>query len=255
MTKNLLIEAHLKRLRMPAIGRQYQALARDAELTNQTYENYLLALLDQEVNQRDTNLHTGRIRQAKFPAVKTLEQFDFSEVPTLNPSRILNLAQSGWVDKRENLIFIGTPGIGKTHLAIGLGVAACRRGKRVRFTTTPALVNELNEARERNQLSRLEAYYGRIDLLILDEFGFVPFPREGAEMLFNLCASRYERKSTLVTTNLEFSRWTEVVGDQTLAGAMVDRLTHHSHIVHMTGESYRFRQSLRRVTGDQQAVD
>jgi DNA replication protein DnaC len=178
-----------------------------------------------------------------------LEQFDFTEVPTLNPARILSLAQSDWVDKRQNLILIGDPGLGKTHLAIGLAAAACRRGKRVRFVTTPSLVNELNEARANNQLSRLQAYYHRIELLVLDELGYVPFPKEGAEMFFNLCASRYERRSTLVTSNLEFSRWTEVLGDQTLAGALVDRLTHHAQIIKITGDSYRFRQSLRSATG------
>ena len=249
-TNTLLIEAHLKRLRAPAMAKSYQTLARDAETSNQTYEGYLLALLDQEINQRDTKLQASRIQQAKFPAVKTLEQFNFSEVPTLNPAQFLSLAQSNWVDKGENLILIGRPGIGKTHLATGLAVAACRRGKKVRFVTTPALVNDLNEAREHHQLNRLKAYYNRIDLLVLDELGFVPFPKEGAEMLFNLIADRYERKSTLVTTNLEFSRWTQVLGDQTLAGAMVDRLTHHSQIIAIEGESYRFRESLRRTTGE-----
>lgn len=244
----LLIGAHLKRLKLPAIAKNYEKLARDAEVSNQTYDGYLLALLDHEINQRDQNLQAARIRQAKFPFVKTLEQFDFSEVPAVSPARILSLAQSDWVDQGHNLIMVGHPGLGKTHLAIGLGIAACRRGKRVRFVTTSGLVNDLAEARANSQLSRLQAYYNRVDLLILDELGFVPFPKDGAEMLFNLCAGRYERKSTLVTTNLEFSRWTEVMGDQTLAGAMVDRLTHHAQIIKLTGESYRFRESLRRTT-------
>lgn len=247
MSTNLLIEAHLKRLKLPAIARTYEAMAREAAEANQTFEAYLLGLLEQEVRQRDENLQRSRIQAARFPSIKTLDQFDFSAVPELNKPRVLQIAQGEYAERRENVLFIGDNGTGKTHLAIALGVCACRQGRRVRFVTAPALVNELMEARQEYRLSRLEAYYQRVEVLILDELGFVPFARDGAELLFNLCAARYERRTTIVTSNLKFDRWPEVLGDHTMAGALVDRLTHHAHIIPVNGESYRFRESLRRL--------
>lgn len=248
MSSDLLIEAHLKRLKLPAIARTYQAMAREAAVANQGFEGYLLALLEQEVRQRDENLQRSRLQAARFPAVKTLDQFDFTAVPDLNKTRVLHLAQGEYADRRENILLIGNNGTGKTHLSIGLGVCACRQGRRVRFVTAPGLVNELTEARQQYRLSRVEGYYQRVEVLILDELGFVPFARDGAELFFNLCAARYERRTTIVTSNLEFSRWPEVLGDHTLAGALVDRLTHHAHILQVNGESYRFRESLRRMS-------
>ena len=179
--------------------------------------------------------------------MKALDGFDFSAVPDLNQSRILTLSQNDYIDRNENILMIGPCGVGKTHLAIGLGVAACRARKRVRFTTTPALVNELLEARQEHRLAKVQASYQKLDLLILDEFGFVPFPKDGAQLLFNLVAARNEVRSTILTSNLEFSKWTEVIGDPTLAGALVDRLTHHAHIIQIKGDSYRFRESLAKV--------
>lgn len=244
MSKAVLIEAHLKRLRMPTVAQLYLGLAREAETNNQTYESYLLALLDAEIQQRDINVQKTRVRRAKFPVLKTLEEFDFSALAELNSSRFLTLAQNTYLERKENILLIGPCGVGKTHLAIGLGVAACRARKKVRFITTPALVNELLEARENHKLSRVESTFSKLDLLILDEFGFVPFPKDGAELLFHLVASRYERGSIILTSNLEFSKWTEVMGDHALAGAFVDRLTHHAHIIQISGDSYRFKNSL-----------
>lgn len=246
MTQNLLIEAHLKRLKMPSISRMYEDFARDAEANNQTYEAYLLALLEQEVQHRDTSTQRARIKAARFPVIKTLDGFDFSAVPDLNQPRILTLSQNDYIDRHENILILGATGLGKTHLAIGLGIAACRARKRVRFTTTPALVNELLEARQEHRLAKILAAYQKLDLLILDEFGFVPFPKDGSQLLFNLIAARHEIHSTILTSNLEFSRWTEVIGDQTLAGALVDRLTHRADIIQIKGDSYRFRESLRK---------
>lgn len=248
MSSNLLIEAHLKRLKLPAIARSYEAMAREAAAANQTFEGYLLALLEQEVRQRDENLQRSRLQSARFPAIKTLDEFKFSAIPDLNKARVLHLAQGEYADRRENILLIGNNGTGKTHLAISLGICACRQGRRVRFVTAPALVNELTEARKEYRLSRVEAYYQRVEILILDELGFVPFARDGAELFFNLCAARYERRTTILTSNLEFSRWPEVLGDDTLAGALVDRLTHHAHIIQVNGESYRFRESLQRMS-------
>ena len=244
MSKALLLEAHLKRLRMPTVASLYLNLAREAETNNETYESYLLALLDAEVQQRDINVQKARMKRAKFPTAKTLEEFDFSALPEINSSRFLTLAHNSYIEKKENILLIGPCGVGKTHLPIGLGIAACRARKKVRFITTPALVNELVEARENHKLSRVEASFAKLDLLILDEFGFVPFPKDGAELLFHLIASKYERGSIILTSNLEFSKWTDVMGDQALAGAFVDRLTHHAHIIQITGDSYRFKNSL-----------
>lgn len=249
MTQNLLIEAHLKRLKMPTVASLYEDFARDAETNNRTYEAYLLALLELEVQQRDQSTQRSRIKKAKFPVMKTLDGFDFSAVPDLNQSRILTLSQNDYIARHENVLMIGPCGVGKTHLAIGLGVAACRARKRVCFTTTPALVNELLEARQDHRLAKVQATYQKLDLLILDEFGFVPFPKDGAQLLFNLIATRNEVRSTILTSNLEFSKWTEVIGDPTLAGALVDRLTHHAHIIQIKGDSYRFRESLRKADG------
>lgn len=249
MTQNLLIEAHLKRLKMPTMAKLYEDFARDAETNNRTYEAYLLALLELEVQQRDLNTQRSRIKKAKFPVMKTLDGFDFSAIPDLNQSRVLTLSQNDYIDRRENVLMIGPCGVGKTHLAIGLGVTACRARKRVRFTTTPALVNELLEARQEHRLAKVQASYQKLDLLILDEFGFVPFPKDGAQLLFNLIAARNEVRSTILTSNLEFSKWTEVIGDPTLAGALVDRLTHHAHIIQIKGDSYRFRESLGKTHG------
>lgn len=249
MTQQLLIDAYLKRLKLPGIARCFTPLAREAEAANQTYEAYLLAVLEQEVQQRDANVQRARLRQAKLPEVKTFEQFEFSAVPSLNKPKVLTLASGEYLARNENIILLGGNGVGKSHIATALAVCACRQGKRVRFVTAPALVNELLEARQNYRLSRVEATYQRIDLLVLDELGFVPFARDGAELLFNLLAMRYERRSTIVTSNLEFARWTEVMGDQTLTGALLDRMTHHAHILKIDGDSYRFKQSLRRSRG------
>lgn len=249
MTQQLLIDAYLKRLKLPGVARCFIPMAREAEAANQTYEAYLLAVLEQEVQQRDANVQKARLRQAKLPEVKTFEQFEFSAVPSLNKPKVLTLASGEYLAKNENIILLGGNGVGKSHIATALAVCACRQGKRVRFVTAPALVNELLEARQNYRLSRVEATYQRVDLLVLDELGFVPFARDGAELLFNLLAMRYERKSTIVTSNLEFARWTEVMGDQTLTGALLDRMTHHAHILKIEGDSYRFKQSLRRSRG------
>ncbi|MHB2017241.1 MAG: IS21-like element helper ATPase IstB [Candidatus Xenobia bacterium] len=255
MTQQLLIDAYLKRLKLPGVSRSFLALAREAEAANQTYEAYLLAVLEQEVQQRDTNVQKARLRQAKLPEVKTFDQFDFSAVPSLNKPKVVTLASGEYIAKAENIIFLGGNGVGKSHLATALAVCACRQGKRVRFVTAPALVNDLLEARQNYRLSRAEAGYQRVDLLIVDELGFVQFAKDGAELLFNLLARRYERKSTIVTTNLEFARWTEVMGDQTLTGALLDRMTHHAHILKIDGDSYRFKQSLRRSRGGKRNAD
>lgn len=246
MEADLLLQTYLKRLRLPAVAQSYRRVAEEAARTNQPYERYLLALAEAEVQQREANAERQRIGQARFPSLKTLDAFDFAAIPALSKQAILELAQCHYLEAKENIVLLGPTGTGKTHCAIALGLAACREGKRVRFVTAAGLVNELMEAKAQLRLSKLEAALSRLDLLILDEVGFVPFTRAGAELLFGVLSDRYERGSVLLTTNLDFASWTEVFGDARLTGALLDRLTHRCHIIEFQGDSYRFKESLRR---------
>jgi len=246
MANDLLIRSHLKRLRLPVIAQSFTRLSKEAAAHNQTYQDYLLVLLEGEVLQREENAQKLRLSRARFPVIKMLDSFDFTAIPSLNKAMVLELSRGGYIDRRENVIFIGSYGTGKSHLAVALGVSACRQGKKVRFYTAAGLINELLEAHAQLRIGRLEAALGRCDLIILDELGFVPFTKEGAEALFTFCSSRYERGSLIITTNLEFGRWKEIFGDEALTGALLDRLTHRCHILEMNGESYRFKESLRR---------
>lgn len=246
MTNDVLLLSHLKRLRLPVVAQNYARLSKEAAAHNQSYEDYLAALLEGEVLQRDENAQKLRLARARFPTVKMLDSFDFSALPTLNKGLVVELSRGSFVDRCENVIFIGSYGTGKTHLATALGVAACRSGKRVRFYTAAGLINDLLEAQAQLRISRFEAALAKCDLIILDELGFVPFSKEGAEALFTFCSSRYERGSLIITTNLDFARWKEIFGDEALTGALLDRLTHRCHILEMNGDSYRFKESLRR---------
>ena len=184
-----------------------------------------------------------RIKAAKFPAVKSLDSFDCKAIPALNKMQVLELARCEWIDRRENVIAPGPGGTGKTHVALGLGLAVCQKGLSVGFITAAALVHELMEARDERRLLRLQKQLVSQDLLIIDELGFVPLSKTGAELLFEIISQRYERGSIIITSNLPFDEWTEVFGAGRLTGAILDRLTHHVHILEMNGESYRLRQS------------
>jgi len=192
------------------------------------------------------NAERKRIARARFPALKTLDSFEFAAIPALNKQAVLELTKGHYLEAKENIILVGPTGTGKTHISVALGIAACRQGKRVRFTTAAGLINELIEAQAQLRLSKLETTLLKLDLLILDEVGFVPFSKTGAELLFGVLTERYERGSVLVTTNLDFASWTEVFGDARLTGALLDRLTHRCHILEFQGDSYRFKESLRR---------
>ena len=244
METTLLLKAYLKRLRLPTIARDFEKLGAEAARTNLPYERYLLTLLEQEVLQREQNTLRLRIKAAGFPVLKTLETFDFTATTTLSKPEVLRLTQGEWVDRAHNVIAAGNPGTGKTHLAIALSIAACRRGHRVRFFTAASLVTALSEAQAAHRLSTLQKKLDRTDLVVVDEVGFVALPKEGPQLLFDFFARRYERRSVLVTTNLQFGRWPEVLGgDEMMTGAMLDRLTHHCTVLTLNGESYRFRQS------------
>lgn len=246
MTQSLLLDEYLKRLKLPTVRKQYETVARDAAEHNRSYEEFLRVLMEQEVRQREENQLRQRLRQAGFPVLKNLETFDFGALPGLNKAKVLQLAQADFVGQRENVLLMGNSGTGKTHLATALGACACRRGYRVRFWTAAALVQELLAAQHENRLRRFEKQWLRTDMIVLDDVGYVPFSSTGAELLFQFLAAMYERGSLVVTSNLELSEWTRVFGDERLTAALLDRLTHRAHILAMNGESFRFRESLRR---------
>lgn len=242
--KTMLIDAYLKQLKMPQAAKVYQSMAREAADNNLTYEEFLLGVLEQEVHQRENNRIQRRIRQASFPVIKTLDNFDFIAIPSLNKPKVLALADGDFIRHKENILMVGNAGVGKTHLAIALAFATCRKGYRVKFYTAAGLVNELVAAQHEYRLAKMEKQWLVPDLVIIDELGFVPFSKSGAELLFQYCSSRYERGSIIITTNLEFAKWTEVFGDEQMTAALLDRLTHRAHILNMNGDSYRFKQSI-----------
>ena len=242
---HLLLRSNLKQLRLPAMHAEFDKLAREAATANEGYEQYLLRLTELEVAARAGNAVQARIRQADFPIPKDFDTFDFSAVPSLNKPKMLELARGEWIEQRFNVCLIGSPGTGKTHVATALGLAACRQGKRVRFTTAAALVTRLEEAQKQYQLDRLLTQLDRTDLLICDELGYLSFSRVGAELLFQVFADRYERRSLLVTSNLAFSEWGQIFQGERMTAALLDRLTHRCHIFEMNSESFRFRESMK----------
>ncbi len=245
MSSNALLESHLKSLRLPTFIENYQTFAQDATQQNLSFERYLLALTEQEVSQREINRQQLRIRQARFPVIKSLRDFDFSAIPQLNKQRLLDLARGEYLHRIEPVILVGNPGLGKTHVATGLALAACYQGHRVRFYNAAALVNDLLEAQQVGLLTKFLNTALKQKLIVLDELGFIPFSSPGAQLMFQFCSTLYERVCLLVTTNLKFADWVQVFGDERLTAALLDRLTHKAHIVEFVGESYRFRERLK----------
>jgi DNA replication protein DnaC len=242
---NRLVRANLKQLRLPAMGAEFEKLAREAADASEGYEQYLLRLTELEVAARAANAVQARVRAAGFPVHKDFDTFDFTAVPSLSKPKVLELARGEWVGQRANACFLGSPGTGKTHLAIAIGLAACRQGRRVRFFTAAALVTRLEEAQKQYQLDRLLAQLDRTELLVVDELGYLSFSRAGAELLFQVFADRYERRSLLVTSNLAFSEWGQVFQGERMTAALLDRFTHRCQIFEMNGESFRFRESMK----------
>jgi DNA replication protein DnaC len=242
-TPQLLLQHYLKKLKLPTFQAAYAKLARQCAAEGKDHVQYLLRLCELELIERERRMVERRIKAAKFPASKSLDSFDFKAIPSLNKMLTIELARCAFVERRENVIALGPSGTGKTHVALGLGLAACQKGLKVRFATAAALVNELIEARDERRLQRTQKSLASQELLIIDELGFVPLSKTGAELLFEVISQRYERGSIIITSNLPFDEWTEVFGTERLTGAILDRLTHHVHILEMNGESYRLRQS------------
>jgi len=243
----LLLRHHLKLLKLPTMLRDYAAVAAACGQERVDYAGFLLRLAERELLERERKATERRIKEAFFPVIKTIDTFDFTVRPSLNENLVRELLRGEYLEKKENILMVGNPGTGKTHLATALGFAACTAGKRVKITTTTALVTLLLEMRENRCLQRLQKQLDRLDLLILDELGYVPFAKAGAELLFDVVARAYERSSLIVTTNLPFENWTEVLGSERLTGAMLDRLTHRVHILEANGESYRLADAKRRL--------
>ena len=242
----VLLAHHLKQLKLPTFLAEYDKVARECARDGIDHTRYLLRLAESELIERERRMVERRIRAARFPAVKSLDSFDFMAIPSLNKMLVLELARGEYILRRENIIAVGNSGTGKTHIGLGLGLAACQKGLSVGFYTAAALVHELLEARDEKRLLRLQRQLAGYKLLIIDELGYVPLSHTGAELLFEVFSQRYERGSTVVTSNLPFDEWTSVFGSERLTGALLDRLTHHVHILEMNGESYRLAHSKRR---------
>ena len=249
----VLLESYLKTLCLPAFVQHYRQIAEDAAREQLSYERFLLALAEQEVQQREAQRRVRCLRAAHFPVLKELADFDFTAVPALNKQVILELAQGQYIRTAEPILLVGHPGLGKTHLATGLAVAACRQGYRVRFYTAAELVNDLIQAHAEQRLGRVLAQALKQQVIVVDELGFIPFSALGAQLIFQYCSALHERVALIVTTNLRFADWPQVFGDERLTAALLDRLTFKGHIVELIGESYRFRARMQRQ-GERLAV-
>ena len=242
----VLVKHHLKQLKLPTMHDECEPVAQRCAKENVDHLGYLLQLSELELIERERRAAERRLKAARFPAHKTLDDFDFAARPSVNKPLLIDLVRGEYLDKRENILFIGGSGTGKTHIATALGIAACQQGKKVRFYRVTELITLLLEAKEERQLQRMRSFLGKLDLLILDELGYVPASKSGAELLFDVISTAYERHSLIVTTNLPFENWTEVLGSERLTGAALDRLTHRCHILETKGESYRLQDAKRR---------
>ncbi|MDA7890299.1 IS21-like element helper ATPase IstB [Akkermansiaceae bacterium] len=245
-SNRVLLEHHLKKLRLPTMGREWEAVAASCAKEGRDYGDFLLGLTERELIEREQRAAERRIKGAKFPVLKTIDSFDFAAQPTINEPLMRQLLSGEYLEARENILLIGNSGTGKSHLATALGFAACTQGRKVRFWSATALVTHMLELREQRDLKRFLTQIEKLELLVLDELGYVPFSKDGAELLFEVVSRAYERLSLIVTTNLPFEQWTEVMGSERLTGALLDRVTHRVHIIEANGESYRLKDARKR---------
>ena len=243
----LLLTHYLKQLKLPSFLREYDKMAIVCQQEQADYQTFLLRLAEVEIADRERRAAERRVKEARLPVLKTLDTFDFKAQPSLNQTLVRELLRGEYLDRRENVLLIGNSGTGKTHLATALAFTACQQGRRARFFTVTGLVTQLLERREQKELERFHRQLERLELLILDELGYVPCSKPGAELLFEVVSRAYERTSLIVTTNLPFESWTEIMGSERLTGALLDRLTHRIHILEANGESYRLRESKQRL--------
>jgi DNA replication protein DnaC len=242
----VLLKHHLKALKLPTILGECEKVAARCAADNADHLTFLLQLCELELIEREQKAAQRRLKAARFPTAKLLDEFDFSARPSVNKPLVLDLVRGDYLTRRENVLLVGPSGTGKTHLATALGMAACAQCKRVRFWRVTELITTLREADQERQLLRMRSQLTKLDLLILDEFGYVPTSKAGAELLFDVIATAYERSSVILTTNLPFENWTEILGNERLTGAALDRLTHRCHILQTSGESYRLQDAKRR---------
>jgi len=242
----VMLRHQLTALHLPTVKAECEQLARQCASANIDHLGFLLRLCERELADRQRRACERRLRAARLPQLKSLDEFDFTAQPSLNRPLILELLRCEFIGRKESVILLGGPGTGKTHVAIGLAAAACQRGYKARFYRVSELLTQLLEAREERALGRLRSQLGRLELLVLDELGYVPASQAGAELLFDVISTAYEKTSVIVTTNLPFERWTEVLGNERLVGATLDRLTHRCHLLEATGESYRLKEARRR---------
>ena len=253
METNMLLDTYLKELRLPTFLRNYRKFAEEAAQADHSYDRFLLALAQQEVAQRERNCIERRIKAARFPVLRELAEFDFSCISSPNKQRVVELARGSYIHKAEPILMVGNPGLGKTHVATGLALAACRQGHKVRFYNAASLVNQLIQAQDEHSLPRFLTAALKQHLIVLDELGFIPFTPTDAQLIFQFCSALYDRVTMIVTTNLRFADWTQVFGDERLTAALLDRLTHKAHVLEFIGESYRFRERMQRQTEQESA--
>ena len=253
-TTLMVLKEDLKALKLSTMARFIEGHLRQAREKSIGYEEFLLELTSIELQTRAENRLKRRIREAKFPLLKPLETFNVEVASGLDVRLFKELTRCNYIKEHRNIIFLGKSGTGKTHMATALGIEACKNNFRTRFITCYGLANGLIEARKDRELQRFIERYRKYDLLILDEVGYIPFSKEGAELIFQVLAERHERGSLIITTNLGFADWTKIFGDPVMTAALLDRLTHRAHIINCTWESYRLKESLKRRSTAQKEV-